>query len=1252
MQAKTKNDEGQSDWSPTGEGTTKANNPPVFTDGSSASVQLAENTPAGWDVGNPISATDEESASLNYTLSGTDSSNFSIVASTGQIQTGSGATFDYESDKTSHSVIVTATDGHSGSATIAVTVNVTNVPEPPEQPAAPTVTAGAQPRTLSVSWQEPDNTGPSINDYDLQYRKNGDTPWSGWNHAGTDRTSVITGLIAGETYQVQVKAINEEGASGWSASGEGDTADNQAPEFNDDQGSATPRSITETVGDATDTGRTVGTPVSATDTDGGTPTYSLGGADAGSFAINSTTGQISTKAGQIYDHEEKSSYSLTVAANDGQEQPLGTNSIAVTVNVTDVDEPPVKPSPPTFSGTQRYRTTAAWTAPPNTGRPAITGHELRYGTGVDVSTHTTRDAGNSLSLTVESLEDGETYNFQVRAENVEGWGPWSEFAAVTALANQEPSFTDGATATRTLPENSQAGTNAGTPVGATDTDSDTLEYSLTGSNPADFTVDPSDGQIRAGSHNYNHESTDSYTLTLKVVDGHNGNDTITVTVNITDVLEPPEKPEPPTASQQSLTGITFKWQEPDNTGPAITDYDAQWRKGTTGGWTDVSTSLTRSVVLSDLYQNSTYQLQVKATNDEGDSDWSNPGASATNQNSPPSFNEGTETTRSVPENTATATDVGNPMAVTDSDIDDGGSLSYGITTPGVPFTVDSSTGQIKTVTGANYDHETKPSHQFNAQVQDGQGGSDSIEVTINITDVDEPPGAPEAPTSSDSTINSVTIDWTEPDNTGPAITDYDVQYGTDGVSWEPHDFTGTGLTTTVTGLDRGTTYRFQVNAENDEGISDWSASSSHATKPNSQPTFSTGTSRVTIEIPEDTPGGTDIGDPIEAGDGDRDTITYSLEGDDMEMFAVDSTGQVRTKSNTGFNYEETPNSYNITVKIDDGEGGENTRDVTVNITDVLEPPGGTGAPRLTGASSTGMTASWEAPDNRGPAIDRYRVRYGESADGPWRNPDHSGAGTTATLRDLTPGAQYWVRVQAHNDEGWGQWSDAARQTTGANNPPSFQETGPASVRSLPENTPAGTNVGPPVGATDVESPSLTYRLGGADAAHFQIVASTGQVQTTAGAIYNFESAKTSYSLTVTATDGHDAETERPLIINITDVLEPPERPAKPDVTGATLSSLTVTWQEPENTGPPISDYDLRYRRSTTSPWTDAGSQGTARTTRLENLQQSQDYQVQVKAHNDEGASDWSDSATGRTGDAPQVRVSFGAGDILGHRGRR
>ena len=61
-------------------------------------------------------------------------------------------------------------------------------------------------------------------------------------------------------------------------------------------------------------------PVRATDTDGGLLTYSLSGADAGSFTIMSDTGanalggQIQTKA--KLDHEAKSTYMVTVTATD------------------------------------------------------------------------------------------------------------------------------------------------------------------------------------------------------------------------------------------------------------------------------------------------------------------------------------------------------------------------------------------------------------------------------------------------------------------------------------------------------------------------------------------------------------------------------------------------------------------------------------------------------------------------------------------------------------------------------------------------------------------------------------------------------------------------------------------------------------------------------------------------------------------------------------------------------------------------
>ena len=319
VQVKTVNHEGSSDWTQVSKGTTSPNNPPVFAQGSSATRSVPENSQAGTNVGTPVTATDFEDTPLTYSLQGTDAGSFNIIAASGQIQTKSGVDYNHEV-KSSYSLTVKAADGHSGSKTIPVTVTITDVDEKPETPSAPTVTAGTAPRSLDVSWVAPANTGPDINDYDLQYRQGTSGDWTPWSHTGAVRTDTITGLVAGKTHQVQVKARNPEGESDWSASGSGDTSDNVPPNFTDDEGSGTTtRAMTETIGDADDTGRNVGTPITATDTDGGTITYSMSGTNAGSFTINLTTGQISTKSGSKYDYETKTSYNVTVTANDGQE---------------------------------------------------------------------------------------------------------------------------------------------------------------------------------------------------------------------------------------------------------------------------------------------------------------------------------------------------------------------------------------------------------------------------------------------------------------------------------------------------------------------------------------------------------------------------------------------------------------------------------------------------------------------------------------------------------------------------------------------------------------------------------------------------------------------------------------------------------------------------------------------------------------------------------------------------------------------
>ena len=84
------------------------------------------------------------------------------------------------------------------------------------------------------------------------------------------------------------------------------------------------------------------------------------------------------------------------------------------------------------------------------------------------------------------------------------------------------------------------------------------------------------------------------------------------------------------------------------------------------------------------------------------------------------------------------------------------------------------------------------------------------------------------------------------------------------------------------------------------------------------------------------------------------------------------------------------------------------------------------------------------------------------------------------------------------------------------------------TRTVPENSAAGTDVGDPIHeATDAEDDTLTYSMGGTDAASFAFDASTRQITTIANVDYNHEAAQNSYSVTVTATDAAAAAAAPP-----------------------------------------------------------------------------------------------------------------------------
>ena len=105
------------------------------------------------------------------------------------------------------------------------------------------------------------------------------------------------------------------------------TAMNMPPTFN-------PNSYTRTVAENTPADENVGSPITGTDPNNDTLTYSLGGNSAGSFQIIAATGQIRTRYSLNF--ETVPQHELTVTAHDLDGL---TGTATVTVNVTNVEEP-------------------------------------------------------------------------------------------------------------------------------------------------------------------------------------------------------------------------------------------------------------------------------------------------------------------------------------------------------------------------------------------------------------------------------------------------------------------------------------------------------------------------------------------------------------------------------------------------------------------------------------------------------------------------------------------------------------------------------------------------------------------------------------------------------------------------------------------------------------------------------------------------------------------------------------------------
>ena len=1106
------------------------NQNPEFDSNASTDRSVAENTPAGQNLGNPYTATHADSVgTLVYSLDGTDAASFDLDTTTGQLKTKT--VFDYETDATSYTVTVSVTDGMddysnpdtAADATITVTITVTDV-----------------------------NEGPQFAD-------------------GAQATQEV--------------------------------AENTASDTN------------------------IGSAYTATDPENDTPlTYSLGGTDAASFAIDDTTGQIKTKAD--LDHETKDTYTVSAQVSDGkaaddtaEDPPVVDTTHAVTITVTDEDDdgkitfsadPPsagttltatlndddgVKTTPAVTwkwesspNGTHTWtvisgettnaytpgtddvgdylRVTATYdddhrqdqtaqkvsqavlTAPPtnlnpdfasnadttlnvaentragqNIGDPYTATHGDSKGTLVyslggtdDASFDIDTSTGQLKTKTIFDYETDTKTSYTVTVSVTDGMDDYSNTDTVidgtitvtinVTDVNEGPKFADDAPGTQTVAENTAADTNIGSPYTATDPDStgDTLTYSLGGTDAASFDIDTSSGQLKTKA-DLDHETKDTYTVSVQVSDGKAADGTaedppvvdtthaVTITVtNEDDDGKITFSADPPSAG----TTLTATLNDDDG---VKTDMDVTWAWESStdqSNWTTIADADSNSITLGTEDAGKFYQVTA-IYEDELGSDKTATGqttnavtsAPVTNQN--PEFASNADTTLSVAENTPAEENIGEPYTATHADSK--GMLVYSLdNSDGASFEIDSN-GQIKTKSAL--DHETKASYTVTVSVSDGMDDysnadaveDDSIDVTINVTDVEVPP-VPAQPMvkAAPGAAATLNVNWTAVAETDTSPVDgYDVQYREKDANPQA-DWTEVAASTnsaTITGLEYGTTYEVQVQAKNSEGPSGWSPTGEGSIPSRLNVSFSSATYTVTegnnatIRVNVSPAADRELSIPVTVAAGTAESDDYSVSG----------------LPNGDLTFEDNESSKTFTIS---ATNDSDRNDETVNLS-FGQLPAAVGTGTQTTATLTIDDTTPAPKTNTG----------GGNGGGSNNGGGNKGGGSNGGVYVYTPPP--------------------------TNRAPEFTE-GNRTERSVAEKTEAGINIGAPVSANDPDGNKLTYSLEGADAKSFGIDAETGQLKTKAELDFEI---KSSYVVAVAVSDKKGGDNYITVTITVTDVVEVP-----------------------------------------------------------------------------------------------------------------
>lgn len=466
-------------------------------------------------------------------------------------------------------------------------------------------------------------------------------------------------------------------------------------------------------------------------------------------------------------------------------------------------------------------------------------------------------------------------------------------------------------------------------ISASDADGDTLIYSITGADAADFSVNSSTGVVTFVT-NPDFETKSTYSITTVVSDGVDS-DEQNVSVTILDIAEVPVISATTLSIDENMVGSSNVGSMiiSSHGDSVITSFSLSGT-GYTNFNIDASGVVTTTASL-DYEDKQSYTLSVYATNAVGDSTTVNLVVNVNNLiDITPTL---VDTSLSVREDAADASVVGT---ITISDAGDSTISSVVISGTGNTNFVSSTSGVVSVAAGATLDYETTNEYNLTVVATNTAGASASVNLYLNVNNViDEVPiiadsvGAIDENATIGTSVGTVTITYVG----DSSISSIDLN----GTGSEYFSVADDGDITLVIPdiLDFETipSYVFTAIATNSAGVSN-----------NANITITIGNVAevavlldTTISIMENELSGASVGTILFDHTGDSAITDINISGVGSTNFVSDVSGGVTLSSTIDIDFETTP-SYTLSAVATNTAGASASVVLTIDIEDFIFNP--------------------------------------------------------------------------------------------------------------------------------------------------------------------------------------------------------------------------------------------------------------------------------------------------------------------------